>query len=288
MLEDIYNKLPKKPYCTDSFDFGVKIRSRETASKAKHIQLNGPTHKNFIVLDVDRPHAAMDWYDLSVPTPNLTIQNTVNGHAHLLYALSTAVRTVQNAKIKPLRYAAAIESALCKALDADRAYSGLMAKNPLNNFWRVKEWNGSFYCLDELADSLDLSQQAKNDSDYGMGRNCILFDNLRGWAYKAIRQGWPEYDRWLIAVEQRAQAYNSFISPLPVNEVKAIAKSVARWTYRNLSHSGFSEYQAALGRKGGIASGKARRQGSVAEGQPWVAMGVSRATYYRRKAAGQV
>jgi hypothetical protein len=174
MIEEIYNKLPAKPYCTDNFEFGINIRSKEIASKAKHIQLNGPTHKNFLVFDVDRSSAAMDWYDLRVPTPNLAIQNPANGHAHLVYGLSVSIRTATNAKIKPLRYAAAIESALCAALDADRGYCGLIAKNPLNNFWRVKEWSSSFYCLDELADSLDLSQQAKNDNDYGIGRNCSL------------------------------------------------------------------------------------------------------------------
>jgi hypothetical protein len=88
-----------------------------------------------------------------------------------------------------------------------------------------------------------------------------------------------------VAVEQRAFAYNNFASQLSMSEVRAIAKSVARWTYRNFSHDGFSEHQAVLGRKGGIASGKVRRQGSAAESQPWVALGMSRATYYRRKAA---
>ena len=72
------------------------------------------------------------------------------------------------------------------------------------------------------------------------------------------------------------------------NEVKAIARSVAKYTYKHFSEAGFSAVQAHRGRKGGIKSGEVRRQGSVAESQPWVAMGISRATYYRRKAAGEI
>jgi len=286
--DTIYNKLPKKPYCTDDFEHGIKIRSKNIASKAKHIQLNGPTHKNFIVFDVDRNGAAMDWCDLGVPTPNMTIQNPDNGHAHLLYALSTPVRTAENAKIKPLRYAAAIENALCTALQADKGYCGLIAKNPLHSFWRVTEWQSSLYCLDELADNLDLSQPAKNDSDYGIGRNCTLFDNLRGWAYKAIRQGWPDYSRWLMAVEQRAFSYNNFPVALSMNEVRATARSVARWTYGNITNNDFKQWQSVQGKKGGKASGVKRRINSEAESQPWNALGVSRATYYRRKATGVI
>ena len=294
MIEEIYNKLPNKPYCTDSFECGIRIRSKKIASKAKHIQLNSPTHKHFFVFDVDRNGAAMDWYDLKVPAPNITIQNPSNGHAHLVYGLSTPVRTANNAKIKPLRYAAAIENALCTSLDADRGYCGLMAKNPLNNFWRVKEWNSYLYCLDELADSLDLFQQAKNDADYGMGRNCSLFDYLRSWAYKAIRQGWPDYDRWLMAVEQRAHAYNNFPSQLSISEVKGIAKSVAKWTYKHFSEKTFSSYiyrthtsdiQAVRGAKGGK---KSKGGGRPSLNSPWIEMGISRATYFRKKSENRL
>ncbi len=43
--------------------------------------------------DVDRTGAAIDWSDRNAPAPTLTITNPENGHAHLLYALETPVRT---------------------------------------------------------------------------------------------------------------------------------------------------------------------------------------------------
>uniref|UniRef100_UPI001555E025 primase C-terminal domain-containing protein n=1 Tax=Halomonas hibernica TaxID=2591147 RepID=UPI001555E025 len=124
--------------------------------------------------------------------------------------------------------------------------------------------------------------------DYGLGRNCTLFEKLRQWAYKAIRQGWPDADRWYEAVLTRARAYNDFDAPLPDSEVKATARSVAKWTHCNLSSSGFSQWQAAQGRKGGVRSGQVRRQGSAVEREPWACMGISRATYYRRKKSGEI
>ena len=71
-------------------------------------------------------------------------------------------------------------------------------------------WQPELYTLDWLADSLDLS--AANDKeilpDYGLGRNCTLFDKTRKWAYRAIRQGWPEYEQWRQACSERVRAHN--------------------------------------------------------------------------------
>ncbi|MFP8298787.1 replication initiation protein, partial [Klebsiella pneumoniae] len=164
-------------------------------------------------------------------------------------------------KMKPLRYAAAVENALRKKLEADAGYSGLICKNPNHGHWKIAVWQPELYTLDWLADSLDLS--AANDkeivADYGLGRNCTLFDRTRKWAYRAIRQGWPEYEQWLRACYERASAYNlQFVAPLDESEVRGVAKSIAKWTFSKFSKSSFDEYvamthtsaiQAARGRK---------------------------------------
>ncbi|WP_283715009.1 replication initiation protein, partial [Shigella sonnei] len=79
--------------------------------------------------------AAIDWSDRNAPAPNITVKNPVNGHAHLLYALNIAVRTAPDASVKALKYAAAIERALCEKLGADVNYSGLICKNPFHLEW---------------------------------------------------------------------------------------------------------------------------------------------------------
>ena len=246
--------------------------------------------------DVDRPGAAIDWSDRNAPAPTLTIMNPENGHAHLLYALKTAVRTAPDGKMKPLKYAAAVERALCQKLDADTGYSGLICKNPNHDHWQLAVWQPELYTLDWLADSLDLS--AANDKeilpDYGLGRNCTLFDKTRKWAYRAIRQGWPEYDQWLRACFERANAYNlHFSSPLDDSEVMGIAKSISKWTFKKITEESFLQYvkeshSSEIQSKRGVLSGKIRRENSLEEASPWLFLGISRRKYFYLKAKGKI
>ena len=230
-LFEVY--LPKRPYHTDDLISGLKINKKEKAKLARLIQPNGPTHRYWMVFDLDRTDAGMHWDNVGAPAPNLIARNPANGHAHLLYLLQTPVRTAIDGKTAPLRYAAAVEAGLRSRLGADRGYSGLICKNPINPHWIVTQWQADPYTLDYLADYVDLTpEEAKQKpvEDYGLGRNCMLFDELRAWAYKAIRQGWPDYNQWLNACLDRATGYNvNFTTPLDISEVKHTAKSVTQY-----------------------------------------------------------
>lgn len=288
------DRLPHKPYFTDELQCGLRIAGKERAILAKYIQFNQPHAQFWLCFDVDRPGAAIDWSDRNAPAPTLTIMNKANGHAHLLYALKTAVRTAPDGKIKPLKYAAAVESALREKLGADVGYSGLICKNPNHDSWQIAVWQPELYTLDWLADSLDLNSAKEKNivPDYGLGRNCTLFDKTRKWAYRAIRQGWPGYDQWLQACYERASAYNlQFVSPLDDNEVTGIAKSIAKWTRVKITKESFekfildthsSEIQAKRGRisKGG---GRPKNKESLDSLRPWDDIGVSRRTYFYMK-----
>lgn len=293
------DRLPRKPYFSDDLHFGVRIAGKEHAILAKYIQFNQPHAMFWLGFDVDRVGAAIDWSDRNAPAPTLTITNPENGHAHLLYALKTSIRTAPDGKVKPLRYAAAVENALRKKLEADTGYSGLICKNPNHGRWKIAVWQPELYTLDWLADFLDLN--AANDkeivADYGLGRNCTLFDKTRKWAYRAIRQGWPEYDQWIHACYERASAYNlQFPFPLDEKEVVGLSKSIAKWTFNNFSKEEFEDYvrkthsssvQAIRGKKGGLKSrGGGRGKTTTAEGAPWERLGISRSTYYRRMKSG--
>lgn len=222
----------------------MRIAGKERAILAKYIQFNQPHAMFWLGFDVDRIGAAIDWSDRNAPAPTLTITNPENGHAHLLYALETSIRTAPDGKMKPLRYAAAVENALRRKLGADTGYSGLICKNPNHSHWKIA-------------------------ADYGLGRNCTLFDKTRKWAYRAIRQGWPEYEQWLQACYERACAYNlQFVSPLSENEVLGISKSISKWTANNFSEDRFIEYiknthrseiQRKRGGKGGNLSNSGGR-----------------------------
>lgn len=293
-LQLFNERLPHKPYFSDDLHFGVRIAGKERAILAKYIQFNQPHAMFWLGFDVDRAGAAIDWSDRNAPAPTLTITNPDNGHAHLLYALKTSIRTAPDGKMKPLRYAAAVENALRKKLEADAGYSGLICKNPNHGHWKIAVWQPELYTLDWLADFLDLN--AANDkeivADYGLGRNCTLFDKTRKWAYRAIRQGWPEYEPWLQACYERASAYNlQFAAPLDENEVTGIAKSIAKWTIKNFSLDTFESYilrthssdiQSARGKKS-RGGGRKKEPASISSEKPWLSMGISRSTYYRNK-----
>ena len=67
------------------------------------------------------------------------------------------------------------------------------------------------------------------------------------------------------SVKVAINANGAFLEPLPHSEVKATAKSIARWVWRNHTeaHAKFIERQTVKGRKGGLSSdsshgGKAR------------------------------
>jgi hypothetical protein len=72
------------------------------------------------------------------------------------------------------------------------------------------------------------------------------------------------------------------------SEVKAIAKSIAKWTMIHFTPQRFSESQAKKGRK---SKGGGRPLGAInieseAQQKPWETLGISRATYFRHKKAG--
>ena len=282
------DRLPLKPYFTDELQYGLRIAGKERALLARYIQFNQPHAQYWLCFDVDRPGAAIDWSDRNAPAPTLTIMNKANGHAHLLYALKTAVRTAPDGKIKPLKYAAAVESALREKLGADVGYSGLICKNPNHDNWQIAVWQPELYTLDWLADSLDLN--SANDKtilpDYGLGRNCTLFDKTRKWAYRAIRQGWPEYKQWLNACCERTSAYNlQFPAPLSESEVIGIAKSIAKWTHSTLTKETFDEFviRTHSSTLQAIRGSKSRGGGRPSLGRPWVELGISRSTFFRNK-----
>jgi hypothetical protein len=88
-----------------------------------------------------------------------------------------------------------------------------------------------------------------------------MFEKGRYWAYKAIRDYMHHNSSldWERAVRTQIEAINSgFEQPLPYSEVKATAKSIARWVWQRFSYGDFSEIQAKRGAKGGKKGGAVR------------------------------
>ncbi|WP_225376452.1 replication initiation protein, partial [Escherichia coli] len=86
-LQYFEENLPHRPYHTDDLALGLRISGKGRGLLARYIQQNQPHAQFWLVFDVDREGAAIDWSDRNAPAPNITVKNPVNGHAHLLYAL---------------------------------------------------------------------------------------------------------------------------------------------------------------------------------------------------------
>ena len=199
---NFYQDLPKKPYC--SYGKGTKtyIRSKKHAIQYPLIQVNHVHTVQYLIFDIDAPDAYLHFFDVNLPTPTWIAKNKKNGHCHVCYELKTPVCKTANAKLEPLRYLASIEYTYAKKLGADLRYSGLLTKNPVDRDWEVTLLNPRPFELGELADYVDLETKPKKTENEknevsGLGRNCIMFDVVRKWAYKAIRACLDDgYDSW--------------------------------------------------------------------------------------------
>lgn len=270
--ENFYKNLAPKPYCSYGKGTAMLIRSKSTAVKLPLLQVNPPHLVNYLVFDIDAPDAYLHYFDADLPLPTWIAKNRKNGHCHICYELKTPVCKTANARLKPLRYLTSIEYSYAKKLGADLRYSGLLTKNPLDKEnWEVAILNPRAFELEELASYVTLENKPKTGKNeiFGLGRNCSMFDSVRFWAYKAIRERLEHgYYSWYTEVLNMAHNANGeFLEPLIYSEVKATAKSVAKWVWRN-HHSAefqawFSEKQSKRGRKGSI---KANAKGANRKG----------------------
>ena len=241
--DNLLRFLPRVCFCTDDLKNGLIRRRREKAVNYRYLELNRPGYFDYLVFDIDHAGARFAAYDANLPEPTFTVENPANTHAHIIYRLSAPVH--RDGRSKPILYLNAIKRAYTELLQADRNYAGLIAKNPVNPYWRTIENSNLAYDLSELADYVELPRIETKETEVIMnpkGRNCSLFDTLRHWSYKAIRKYWRPgqpgyYPDWFADVLAKARDMNAFEGkePLGGREITAIAKSVAAWTWRHMT-----------------------------------------------------
>lgn len=267
------SRFPRRPYCTNDLEAGLRIRPFRQAVLHSYLSINPPHLRIWSVHDIDRADAANAWEQAGLPPPTWTAANPVNGHAHSAWGLSVPV-LVNNigARDGPIRYLCAIESMMRERLQSDPSYGGLITKNPASKSWKVQRGPNYSYTLAELAQYLPGIEKYRpkpKSEIVGLGRNVHLFDRLSKWSYRAVRNYWggelSGRDAWMIAVNLKALEMNADLfgsNLLGGKEVWHVARSVAKWTWRNLSQTKFTDWQSVQGTKGGKASGVVRSQAS--------------------------
>ncbi len=276
----IESTAPRRPWCGAEKNRTI-VRPLAAALTLPYIQLNPPAHACWLQIDIDKREAAHAWEDAHLPPPTYVSINRENTHAQYGYALAAPVCTTAVARAGPLRYLAAIEHAYNAKLRADLAFNGPTGKNPLHDNWLLwQPANDAVYELGELAEYVDLPTSAemaarKVDKGYaGLGRNCRLFEQLRTIGYSEVRKFWRPagYEAFFDHLLKTAEVLNrAFSVPLHFPELRGIARSVSKWTWKHFSPTEFREIQAARGRRVGVA----KREERLAEVQRLAAQGES-------------
>ncbi|MGM5912380.1 replication initiation protein [Vibrio parahaemolyticus] len=251
--ERVLKHLPNKPYCSDDKTARL-IRTKRYALKEPYIQINQPSMCAWLIFDIDEPFMGeYAWEIHGLPPPNYIAFSRDSRKYHMGYAV-TPVCTTENARLKPLRYLAAIQRTYTRLLNADEGFAHLVTKNPLHSDWLVHVFHNHEYSLGELHDAvgeLDKKKIDASDSELiGYERNVELFDALRYHAYnmiESVRQGQFTSESWRNYLTDHANALNqkyftnavsvdgAFKGLLTDGDCRSIAKSVSKWTWRNQS-----------------------------------------------------
>lgn len=270
--------LPLWPLASDDLKAGIYRTARATARGRRYIEANPQALSNLLVVDVDHEDALMrSLWDRREWLPNAVVENPENGHAHAVWALAEPITRTEYARRKPLAFAAAVTEGLRRSVDGDKAYSGLMTKNPEHTSWHTSWISSELYSLGQLAEHLDAAgfmpapswKRTRRRRPVGLGRNCSIFETARVWAYRELRHHWGDPEGLRVAIVERVHELNAeFSEPLPAREALDIAHSIHRWitTQSRMWQDGpvvyeatFTAMQSARGRKGGTKSAEKRR-----------------------------
>lgn len=261
LSEVVLSTLPASMRCAEiGFPGGCMLRRRDVAIGYPLMQYNSPWSASWIVVDVDRPGGAYAAQDSGAPSPTASVINPKNGHAHLFWYVQRAVHLTDAARLSPMRLFDRVRYALTRQVGADASYTGLLAKNLFHPDWRVVQNLDApviGYDLHKLADSLDMDgyREPRADTAIAEGRNVFMFDVGRRWAYEAVRRRRGDsFERWLADCAAYFERLNlSLADPLSVNEVRSIAKSTAKFCWRNDAQQAerFRARQSFKGRRSG-------------------------------------
>lgn len=230
------------------------------ALRRRFIQANPRRRVNALVVDIDRPGAVMDTLERPHEHPDPSWVIETNRGAHVGWWLTSPVCRSDYAAQKPLRYAARVQEGLVRLLDADPAFTGFITRNPVfpqlapgEVLWGTEKT----YSLAEMRTSLmpRILPKKVDTARSDLGRNCALFEQGRHEVYRLNRaMDYPGADALFHASLSHLLDLNGSIhkaagGPLPLNEVRSMASSMARWTATNHTATGFKKKQTARGKK---------------------------------------
>lgn len=211
------------------------------AVQMRYLSPDRPHEIGWLKLDIDDcgsgDHTAARWLDVGAPQPHFIIRNRHNRGSHQVYGLALPVLRGSLSRTAPRKLFEAVSNGYTRWLEADAGYPGTGIKNPLHKAWATITHDGPLYTLGELLDALPerLRVAPEQGQQIGEGRNTDLFYRTRLWAYDNVHSASQSsnFVAWEAAVIHHAHGLNIYTPKLPRSEVLGVARSVARWTWKN-------------------------------------------------------
>jgi hypothetical protein len=237
-----------------------------------------------MVFDIDSPTAFTAHEDRDCPVPTYIALNPANGHGHAGYLLETPVTSFTTSSSRAQSFYRDVQRGLCYRLGADTGYTGFLTKNPLHPQWQTAWLSVRPHRLDTLNDCLSADDKLRRprDVEVGIGRNVMLFNAVRVKAYKEVikaKKAGSSMGAFQSQLEGYAAGINgNFDNPLSPSEMRSVCRSIAGWCWEEMTMAKYSLYKSRCAKK--------RWEGVTLTkySKPWEAEGVSRATWYRKRA----
>ena len=256
------------------------------------MQLDSKSYVGTLLFDLDNRGALTELDNIDGPTPNFAVASRDKHTCHVGYVLRKPVHRYEAARPGPLLKASAAERGISRMLahlGNDLAYGKLVTKTPNHGHWITVPLHPFAYSLDELIENLPAGStepSCRSTLLNGLGRNCTVFEELRKFSYRAAVRAKRDNQifEWFAAqlLDVASGMNRAFPYPLSYGELRSIARSVAKWSWRRMSPEKFSALQRRRGQAG--AAKRWGRHTSTEAAKPWEAIGISRRTWYSRKA----
>ena len=246
-----------------------------------------------LVLDIDEPAAFLA---ANLPPANLRVYRPSSGHCHAVWTLAKPVHRYTEARQGPINLLSRVAEYYTHAAKADQGYAGTLAHNP--HVQGVEEQPYETvrgltrpYSLVALAEVIPFNWRAPKIKATGIGRNVDVHKAALKWAGQDRNSAFDVLPAVMILNAELAD-------PLPLSEVRAIARSVeryrARWAANGWDKPGWLRKQAWRGRRGGLKPSNGPIRQSAQQDRtneavkPWADDGISRRWWYeKRRRAGE-
>lgn len=255
------------PYCCRVGGLDKHFRGpfdrKEAVADWPYIELNQKTRIKHLILDLDSDHAILDWHDSNIPfLPSYFVGRQKNGivvrpHAVIKLRIPVDKNSWGQMRLMRVIHHKILELLADEGCNVDYKMPTL-TKNPrFKKVWKTVVGDPREWTLYELRDALGIPEKDDLDEDdlrveYSIagtyfnadeaasGRNCFVFQSVRGLAYVYKSKAMSEADMFNYVLEQciEIDSSNHPHRPMSFKELKGIAESVSWFTWHKYKGSG--------------------------------------------------